>query len=191
MSYRIDTRSLSGRLRVVAVIAAAAVLTGCGSSGSGGASAQGVASLPATGSPRPSPSGSSVLPGVTIPDNATQAQLTHIMNAYASCQETHGDTAINTKSDGMMVPEQNSAQRYPGAVKACQSIQPHPPWQEMPQYNPNYQQDEAAWVNCMNARGVPVQAVPGGWNYNGPSRLSGLQRHQVYVECEMKSFNEH
>jgi hypothetical protein len=197
---------VSNKKRVAAVTAALTVITltacGGGSGGAaGGAGTGNVASLPASPGQGASSagtagqsgqSGPAGLEGVTLPDNATMAETTRIMNAWASCMGSHGDSHFAAKQghpDGVRVPTV-SIDKFPAAVKACRSLQPHAPWQELPQYNPNYQRDFARDVTCMNARGVPVKAVHGGWTFNGTSSLSEAQQEQVTVECEMQAFNE-
>lgn len=162
---------------MVAAAPTTITLTACGSGGQAGNAGQagvgGVgagASLPASPGKNPSTAGTTQtgqsgpadLAGVTMPDGAAGGYLTPT----------------------------GSYDQFPGAVKACRSLQPHPPWQEMPQYNPNYQRDFARWVNCMNAEGVPAKAVPGGWDFNGTSSLSYAQQNKVTVTCEMRAFNE-
>jgi hypothetical protein len=202
----------SNKRRVVTVAAALTILTltACGSGGRpgnagqagvGGVGTGAVASLPASPGQSPSAadttksgqSGPAGLDGVTMPDNASPSVLNRIEDAWASCMEAHGDHHFATKKDGAaggyLTPTSGYSQ-FPAAVKACRSLQPHPPWQEMPQYNPDYQRDFARWVNCMNAEGVPVKAVPGGWDFNGTSSLSYAQQNRVTVTCEMRAFNE-
>jgi hypothetical protein len=204
MGTQVGKTQVGNKKRVAAVAATLTIitLTACGGSGqAGGAGTGNVASLP------PSPgavsssagtagqagqSGPAGLGGVTLPDNASPAETARIMNAWASCMGSHGDSHFAAKQghpDGVRVPTV-SIDKFPAAVKACRSLQPHAPWQELPQYNPNYQRDFARDVNCMNARGVPVKAVPGGWTFNGTSSLSEAQQEQVTVECEMQAFNE-
>jgi hypothetical protein len=192
------------RQQVAAIMAALTVitLTACGSSGGQGAGTSSVASLPAshsaspgrgTGSPAAAAgqSGPAGLQGVTMPANASPAETARIMNAWASCLQAHGDPDFATKKGpgGIEAPT-TSPSKFPAAAKACRSLQPHPPWQEMPQYNPSYQRDFAQWVTCLNARGVPVKAVPGGWNYDGTSSLSPARQEKVTVQCEMRAFHE-
>jgi hypothetical protein len=195
------------RQQVAAIMAALTVitLTACGSGGGGqAAGTSSVASLPASHSASPgrgtaSPaaaaaagqSGPAGLQGVTMPANASPAETARIMNAWASCLQAHGDPDFATKKGpgGIEAPT-TSPSKFPAAAKACRSLQPHPPWQEMPQYNPSYQRDFAQWVTCLNARGVPVKAVPGGWNYDGTSSLSPARQEKVTVQCEMRAFHE-
>lgn len=196
----------SAKKRAAAVAASWAVitLTACsGQAGSGGAGTGTVASLP-TSPGQPSsgaettpasagvPGGPAGVTGVTLPDNATTAERNRIDDAWASCMESHGDHDFAAKSGGpggYLTPTVSITQ-FPAAVQACQSLQPHPPWQEMPRYNPNYQRDFARWVSCMNAKGLPVKAVPGGWTYDGTSSLSPSQQQKVTVECEIRAFHD-
>jgi hypothetical protein len=195
---------VSNKQRVAAVTAALTIitLTACGSgSQAGGAGTGNVASLPASPGQGSSSagttdqagqSGPAGLQGVTLPDNATLAETTRIMNAWASCMGSHGDSHFSAKQGDAGGPRFPTVtiDKFPAAVKACRSLPPHAPWQELPQYNPNYQRDFARDINCMNARGVPVKAVPGGWDFNGTSSLSEAQQEKVTVECEMRAFNE-
>lgn len=193
--------------RVAMVTAAGAViaLTACGGqpgngggNGVAGAGTGNVASLPGSGGQSsPGTQGTSAgqggpagLTGVTVPDNAPPAVFNRVYNAWALCMQAHGDHDVYRKQDSAGSFLMANAAGHPAAAKACQSLQPHPPWQEIPQYNPNYQRDFARWINCLNARGVPVKAVSGGWTYNGTSSLSAAQQTKVRVECEMRAFNE-
>jgi hypothetical protein len=191
---------LNAKRRTAAITSACAViaLTACG--GHGTHSSTGVASLPASpGQPSASSAGSADnggpagLSGVTVPDNAPPAEMDRIFNAWASCMQAHGDHEFYSKRNGdgaIQFPVGNPDSKYPSAVSACAALHPHQPWQEMPQYNPNYNQDFAKWINCLNAKGVPVKATPGGWTYNGTSRLSDAAKQKVEVVCEMQAFNE-
>jgi hypothetical protein len=196
--------STKKRAATVAATCAVIALTACsGQAVSGGTGTSGVASLPAS-SGQPSSGaetasasaggqgGPTGLTGVTMPDNATTAERNRIEDTWASCMESHGDHDFATKSGGpggYLTPTV-SITNFPAAVQACRSLQPHPPWQEMPQYNPNYRRDFAQWVSCMNAMEVPVTAVPGGFDYDGTSSLSPSQQQKVTVECEMRAFDE-
>jgi len=201
--------TLSIRKRGAAILSAGAVIALAGCGGHAAQSAAGVASLPAAQGQSPASSASSAsstgsassagnggpagLTGVTMPDNATPAEQNRIENAWASCMQAHGDHDFAGKENngaGTIEEPTAPASRYPVAVKACASLQPHEPWQQMPQYNPNYNQDFAKWVNCLNAKGVPVKATTGGWTFNGTSRLSFTQQKNVIAECEMQAFNE-
>jgi hypothetical protein len=204
MQAHLSYRKRAATIPALAAMAALTViaLTACGSGGQdGGAGTRSVASLPTPAGQRPSSTGSASsgpagLEGVTIPDNASPAVRNRIQDAWASCMEAHGDHHFVDKPGGpggfltttdtmnQMVSE------FPAAVQACRSLQPHSPWQELPQYNPNYQRDFAQWVNCLNAKGLPVKAVPGGWTYNGTSSLSQAQQEKVTVDCEIQAFHE-
>jgi len=188
---------------VIALTACGSQAGNAGQGGAGGTGTGSVASLPpspgqpSSGASTPTSAGGqggpAGLTGVTMPDNATPAERNRIEDAWASCMEAHGEHHFAAKPGGpggfltWTVP---LTQLLPAALQACRSLQPHPPWQEMPQYNPNYQRDFAQWVTCLNAKGVPVKAVPGGWTYNGTSSLSAAQQDKVTLGCEMQAFNE-
>lgn len=203
--------SAKNRTASIAAICAAIAVTACGGQAvSGGTGAGSVASLPAssaTGSQQSSgadstaggqsgQSGPTGLTGVTMPDNATPAERNRIQDAWATCMEAHGDHHFVDKPSGpggFLTTDATMTQiasEFPAAIKACASLQPHPPWQQMPQYNPDYQRDYARWINCMNRSGVPVTAVPGGFDYDGTSSLSQAQQQKVTVQCEMQAFDE-
>ncbi len=185
-------------MRRLAVRATAGVLallvTGCGGGSSAGTP---VASLPATGGARvggqhasagSSPTG---LEGPTLPVNASVAEIKRIVNPYFQCLQAHGDPNIGSKPNGIMGPNSSTVTPAISAAQAaCRSLLPHGPWQEMPQYNPHYNQDMAAWVNCLNAHGIHVHQTSDGWTYDSSGPLppgSG----QTTVRCEMKAFGEH
>jgi hypothetical protein len=129
--------------------------------------------------------------GVTVPDNASAAEARRLINPYYSCLEDHGVTGIGTKPGGLMGP----SEKFPNtplvvtAEKDCAPKKPHAPWQEIPADNPNYQADMAKWVNCMNARGVPVTPNSQGWTF--ASSHEPADAGQVQLECEMTAFGEH
>jgi len=195
---------ISTKKRAATAAAALAViaLAACGGQGgAAGSGTSGVASLPSSAGQSSSAAqpvaGSQGGPaadiGVTVPDNATPAQRDRIYNGYAACLETHGmptrDFYRKQDAAGGFLVTPDTGQ-FPAAAKACQSLQPHVPWQEDPRYNPNWARDNARWVNCMNAKGVPVKATPDGWTFNGTSSLSPAQQGTVQVACEMQAFNE-
>jgi hypothetical protein len=166
------------------------VLAGCGN-GAGSGAAKQVASLPgATGSAGRSAAAAGTqkfgLQGPTLPDNASLAQMKRIVNPWFACLEAHGDHAIGSKGPGILSP---SGPIPAAAAKACQRLRPHPPWQEIPADNPQYNKDFATWVNCMNARGMSVRAVPGGWNFNSANEPADADK--IQVQCEMQAFGEH
>lgn len=185
------------RLRVAALavsVAALPALAGC----AGGSGARQVASIPSSGgvagsasaeSSEGQPGGAQKFnqPGVTLPDNASPAETKRIVNAWMGCLEANGDHSVATKSNGEMTPD---APVPAGAAKACQSLQPHPPWQEIPADNPNYNQDMARWVNCLNSRGIHVRGNSQGWTYTSNSNNLPPNAQQIQVQCEMKAFGE-
>jgi hypothetical protein len=157
-----------------------------------------VASIPASargaspgGQRTAASAGPAGLTGPTLPDNASMAETKRIVNPYFQCLEAHGDHAIGSKPDGLMGPLNNSdTPAIRAAQAACASLRPHPPWQELPAYNPHYNQDMAKWINCMNVHGIHVHAVPGGWTYDSSGPLPA-DANGVQVQCEMTAFGEH
>jgi hypothetical protein len=208
MRIQINTKKRAATIMAAWAFTVVTALTACGgqagSSGqSGAAGTGGVASLPAsagqspsgTQTPASSQGGPAGLTGVTIPVNAPPAEVNHIQDAWATCMENHGDHdfVVKAGTGGYLTSndgQSGAAIKFPAAFKACKSLQPHPPWQEIPQYNPNYNRDEARWVSCMNQRGVPVTAVRGGFDFDGTSKYSQSEQDEITVECEMQAFNE-
>jgi len=182
-------RYVSG-LRVVVAAGAVSLLAACGGGGSGSAAAvQGVASIAASGAARSAAQQTApVQTGVLLPANASFAEIKRVMNAYYSCLQDHGVTGIGSKS-GMLAPANiPDTPLVATAEKDCASKKPHPPWQEIPADNPNFQNDMRAWVNCMNSRGMSVMAVSGGWDFTSSHQPANSD--QIEVECEMKAFGE-
>jgi hypothetical protein len=177
----------------LAALAAGMTLAACG--GSGGAM-QSVASLPgaSTAAPVAQPTTTSALDGVTIPANSSPAQMARIMNAWASCMERHGYHNFAVKDqDGiqMKVQQGNDLNRFPDAVNACKSLQPHPPWQEMPDRNPQYAADMASWISCMNHRGLAVHGDAGGWTFDHADlNMPGDQLARIELQCRLQAFHE-
>jgi hypothetical protein len=183
--------AVRGTRRVVIAAGALSLLAGCGAASGSAAQNQGVASLSSPGAKSAAaPQASPTVEGVLLPDNASPAETKLIVNAYYSCLEDHGVTGIGTKSDGLMAPEGNfpDTPLVASAEKACASMKPHPPWQEIPADNPNYQADMAKWENCMDAKGIPVKPVPGGWTF--VSSTVPADESQVQTDCEMQAFGE-
>jgi len=169
---------------------AVSLLAACGGGSGSAAAAQGVASIAASGGTRPAAEQTApVQTGVLLPDNASEAETKRIVNAYYSCLQGHGVTGIGSKPNGLMAPGNiPNTPLVATAEKDCASKKPHPPWQEIPADNPNFQNDMRAWVNCMNSRGVPVTAVSGGWNF--ASSHEPADADQIQLECEMKAFGD-
>jgi hypothetical protein len=178
---------------------ALALLAGCAGGSSSSAAGQ-VASIPRSGSTAASAgpgtaaaANHSDIPGPTLPDDATPAQMKAIMVPWFRCLGSHGvhmTSAQNQKMPGVPYPDGTIT----AAVhKACASLQPHPPWQEMPQYNPDYNLDLAKWVNCMNARGMAVEATAtgptaGGWTFTRSNQPANAD--QIEGQCEKQAFGE-
>jgi len=185
--------------RIAALAAAPVLLAACASGSGSGATGQ-VASIPSSGGTAgaggQSGQGSAAavpshpnLEGPALPEEATDAQIKAIEGPWFRCLGAHGTPlATNPKQPGVMAP----TGAIPAAArKACLSLQPHTPWQEIPADNPNYKLDMASWINCMNAKGVGVKATSGGptaggWTFTqsyGPP-----DQNQVVRECEAKAF---
>ena len=109
----------------VAVAWTVITLVACGHSGPGGTGTGGVAPLPA---PSGQPPGTQSTPasaggqggpaGVTLPDNATAAEASRIVNAWSSCMEAHGDLDFTTKPGGLMA-QTVPADHFPAALPPC------------------------------------------------------------------------
>jgi len=175
--------------------AALALLAGCAGGSSSGAAGQ-VASISPSGTAasagQPSAAASAGQPtpgGPVLSENATIAEEKAALGPWYRCLGAHGTRLIeNSKYSGLPSP---AGAISAAAMKACLSLQPHAPWQEIPADNPNYQLDMAKWINCMNAKGVGVKATSGGvtaggWTFThsyGPPN-----QDQIVSQCETKAF---
>jgi hypothetical protein len=182
------------------------MLAGCGSA----STPQGVASIPASGGQQATaqqlPPGASAtgVPGITMADNASEAELKRATTDYSNCLVAHHDPdtitkfgvkEVETDPDGNYPEVPSDAAARP-AAQACLSLWPHPPAQEIPAYNPNYKLDLAKWVNCMTAGGLKVVLTPNsppGWAYTDAGASQGISPagEKITVQCEMKAFGEH
>jgi hypothetical protein len=184
--------------RTAGLAAALVLLAACASGSGSGATGQ-VASIPSSGGTAGSVGQGSAaavpshpnLEGPALPDEATDAQIKAIEGPWFRCLGAHGTPlATNPKQPGVMAP----TGAIPAAArKACLSLQPHAPWQEIPADNPNYKLDMAKWINCMNARGVGVKATSGGptaggWTFTNPNEPA--DENQVETQCEMQAFGD-
>ena len=195
----VDMRAASRiALPVAGAAVALALLAGC-ASGSGSSAAGQVASMPSQSSSAGSSGQSSATAATSQPTPggpalsayATAAQRKAILGPWYRCLGAHGTPlAMTAKLPGLMAP---TGTIPAAASKACLSLQPHTPSQEIPADNPNYNVDMAKWINCMNARGVGVKATPGGvtaggWTFThayGPA-----DQNQIVSQCEAKAFGE-
>lgn len=176
-------------------MAAAALLSAlAGCAGSHGTATRQVASVPSTaGAATSGPAGSrstgaasdpSGPQGPTIPDGASRQEARRLYQPWYQCLTKHGVAHLPNST----LASRDDPRTLKAAEAACQSLQPHPPRQQIPADNPHYKQDLAAWVNCMNAHGGHVHVVPGGWTYDNSS-ASDLSR-KVEFSCEKKAFHE-
>ena len=182
---------LAVRAGPAAAAALLAALAGCASTP--GPATRQVASLPSATSattqssgsqPTGAGSGPAGLQGPTIPNDASKAQYMRLTQPWDQCLQQHGVAHLPGTVGSNLEPHTLKT-----AETACQSLQPHPPWQQMPAYNPRYRQDLAAWVNCLNGHGIHVHVIPGGWTFDSSAPLPPDER-QVELSCEAKAFHE-
>ena len=177
---------------LTAAVALLPALAGCASSP--GPGTRQVASLPsataatagsAGSQPTGAGSGPASLQGPTVPDGASREQVMRLYKPWYQCLQEHG--VVNLPNS--VLAKRDNPQTLKVAEGACQSLQPHPPWQEMPAYNPHYNRDLAAWVNCINAHGGHVHAIPGGWTFDSSSAPPPPGFAQVELGCEEQAFH--
>jgi hypothetical protein len=156
-----------------------------------------VASIPVSGAQRPtaqqSPSAavSSGPPGVTVPAGASAALETRIYGDYGRCLLAHHDPDVSAANPAKI-------NQYPAdsagraAMRACADLQPHPPWQEMAAYNPNFKLDQAKWVNCMIAGGLKIDVTPTGWGVadSDVSQAMSPAGGALMLRCEKRAFGD-
>jgi hypothetical protein len=182
--------------RTAGLAAALVLLAACASGSGSGATGQ-VASIPSSGGTAGSVGQSSAaavsshpnLEGPALSEEATAAQIKAIEGPWVRCLGAHGTAlALTPKLPGLPMPISTISA---AARNACRSLQPHPPWQEIPADNPNYKLDMAKWINCMNARGVGVEATSagptaGGWTFTRSDEPANA--NQIEGQCEAKAF---
>jgi len=105
----------------------------------------------------------------------TDAQTQTYWNNYNRCLVEHG---VPDLAERGLSPMQDG--RSAEAEAACADELPRMPIASDPDRNPRYERDFAAWVACMNERGLPVVATAtgptaGGWTY-GTARTARERR---------------
>jgi hypothetical protein len=141
-------------------LAAVLVTAGCGGSGTSGPR---VASIPGTSAAAAKPSPSDSVADRQLPLGATQQQIDRAYDAYYACWTAHGvpSTKRGSQDGGPLLTWKLNPQKYQPAVDACADREPLNPPELDPQQNPAYWDQLRDEQKCVQARGLPLQAVPG------------------------------
>jgi hypothetical protein len=169
------------RVRKAALVFAAvivAVTAGCDSGGAKTGQGQpDVATLQtaAAASPTASASPTAEAPRYRLDD--TDADTDAKLKPYDDCLKEHGldVPAIRQKRK----PKTSDAVRD-AAIKACEPLNPLPPW-ELDPANPKARDFTYAVVKCLKAKGVDVELSPDGLSYG----YTGSTENSVSVEKDM------
>ncbi|MCT9112515.1 hypothetical protein N4G69_44260 [Streptomyces mirabilis] len=195
--------SISRRAAGAAAVLSICLSAACGS-GSDGAKDPGGGQVASIGSETPSGGAKSATPtgslssesGVPMRLDMTDAEQTAIEQSYTHCLKDRG-VPYGTKPWPGHVQEwvapKYGADKYPDAYKACASKKPIQPPETDPAKNPHYTDDFRAWVQCMNRKGLKVEALSdgSGWNFAdhvGSARPDSSQAVEVERACKLEAF---
>jgi hypothetical protein len=190
MDVNLD-RLLKAGLLVVAGIATATFLAGCG----GGSERK--AAAPATANPSnhaAATSSTAVTDGTGPPRHRvgeTDAERSAIIEPWRTCMKDHG-ADLDTMPPNIKEAERWSAE-HQGAANACGHLLPLLPWGLDPA-NPERRNNIHQWVKCMNDQGLPTVETPDDdeapWRYGGSSPLSPADRDKVELDCEKETIDK-
>jgi len=181
-----------------AILCLAAVLLagGCGGSKTSGPQ---VASIPGTSAEAAKPSPSDSVADRQLPLGATQEQIDRAYIAYYACWTAHGvpSTKSGGENGGPLLTYKLNMKKYQPAVDACADREPLNPPELDPQQNPDYWDQLRDEQRCVQAKGLPLQAVPGQqglWvrpatdaNYR---KVRSDASMQIQRDCEIQAYTK-
>jgi len=144
--------------KAILCLAAVALAGGCGDSKAGGPQ---VAAVDQKASPSPSPSAAVADRQLAL--GATQEQIDRAYAAYYACWTAHGvpSTKSGGEDGGPLLTYKLNQKKYQPAVDACADREPLNPPELDPQQNPDYWDQLRDEQRCVQAKGLPLQVVPG------------------------------
>src|SRR5689334_18283517 len=178
--------------KAILCLAAVALAGGCG-----GQHAEGprVASIPGASAAAAQPGPSAAVADRQLPLGATQEQIDRAYNAYYACWTAHG--VPSTKDGGPLLTYKLNTRKYQPAVDACADREPLNPPELDPQQNPDYWDQLRDEQRCVQAKGLPLQVVPGQpglWvrpatdaNYR---KVRSDASMQIQRDCEIQAYTK-
>ncbi|MCU7724962.1 hypothetical protein ODJ79_14645 [Actinoplanes sp. KI2] len=175
----------------------AVLLTG----GCSGAKTSGpqVASVPGATTATVRPSASDSAADRQLPLGATQEQIDRAYAAYYACWTAHGvpSTKSGGEDGGPLLTYKLNQKKYQPAVDACADREPLNPPELDPQQNPDYWDQLRDEQRCVQAKGLPLQVVPGQqglWvrpatdaNYR---KVRSDAAVQIQRDCEIQAYTK-
>jgi hypothetical protein len=176
---------------IVTGIATCAVLAGCVGGGRGPKAAPADAERPSAGVAPVASTATASRDPRRHRVGETDAQWRAVIEPWYTCMKEHGaDT--DTEPPNIKGAERWMAE-HSGAVHACQSLAPLPPWGLDPA-NPQYRNNIHQWVKCMNDRGLKVIETPDDehqpWQYAGDTALAPEEKNRIEHQCEKETIGK-
>jgi hypothetical protein len=182
-----------------AILCLAAVLMtgGCGGSKASGPQVAAIPGTSAAGAAKPSPSDSTA--DRQLPLGATQEQIDRAYAAYYGCWTAHGvpSTKRGNYDGGPSLTYKLNPKKYQPAVDACADREPLNPPELDPQQNPAYYDQLRNEQQCVQAKGLPLQAVPGQQGlFVRPDTDANFRKVrsdaavQIQRDCEIQAFTK-
>ncbi|MET7568800.1 hypothetical protein ABZT04_09875 [Streptomyces sp. NPDC005492] len=197
------------RTSLVGVVGATAlvVLTACGGGGSsdadgnGKAKDDGVASINDPGgsdsSAKANAGADSGRPQLRL--DTSDEESARLEAVWTACLHDEG-APTGHKPGSTAWSIDGNLEKYPAAVKACQSKQPLPPPELDPSTNPHYVDDSRAYVKCLNDHGIKVHMIQDhsagtdalSWTFNEGyvQTVSQAEFDKIDEKCEREAFSD-
>jgi hypothetical protein len=182
--------------KTILCLAAVLLTGGCGGSKTSGPQ---VASIPGTSAATVQPSASDSVADRQLPLGAAQDQIDRAYAAYYACWTAHGvpSTKSGGEDGGPLLTYKLNQKKYQPAVDACADREPLNPPELDPQQNPDYWDQLRDEQRCVQAKGLPLQVVPGLqglWvrpatdaNYR---KVRSDASMQVQRDCEIQAYTK-
>ncbi|MBB5076940.1 hypothetical protein [Nonomuraea endophytica] len=153
-----------------------------------------VAAHAATPSPAPAPVNTpapapAAEKGVRLPLDYTESRLLRLREEYNRCLKAQG--VKFTKAPAVLGPGSVGvpAKGQEAKVKRCADKRVLMPKAMDPRYNRNYDADFREWVRLLNAAGLKVKAVKGGWDYTETPKLGKAERLEIERRTRVEAFS--
>ncbi|MFI6387724.1 hypothetical protein ACIBHY_27995 [Nonomuraea sp. NPDC050547] len=140
-------------------------------------------------SPAPAPVADKAEKGVRLPLDYTESRLLRLREVYNRCLKAQGVKFTSAPAvvgpGGIGVP----AKGQEAKVKRCADKRVLMPKAMDPRYNRNYDADFREWVRLLNAAGVKVKAVKGGWEYTETPKMGKAERLEIERRTRVEAFS--
>jgi len=132
-----------------------------------------------------------------LPLGATQEQIDRAYDAYYACWTAHGvpSTKQGGVDGGPLLTYKLNAKKYQAAVDACADREPLNAPELDPQQNPQYWDQLRDEARCVQAKGLPLQVVPGQPGlWVRPATDANFRKvrtdeaTEIQRDCELQSF---